>query len=299
MYLGTPDVAVPPLVALHRAGFEIPLVVTRPDKRRGRGSGLLPSPVKAAALELGLNVADDLAAVDGLQPPADPAVDLGVVVAYGRIIPTELLARLPMVNLHFSILPRWRGAAPVERAILAGDDETGVCLMAVAPELDSGDVYRCDRTPIGPDDTLDSLRTRLVDLGARMIVEELTAGLGSPQPQLGEVTHAAKIMPEEHQLDFDRTAVELHRMVRLGRAWCRFRGKRLKVLAAEPATLGGEEGKPVPGSLLLGDGDSDGVSVATGDGALRLVRVQPEGRKPMPVDSWRNGVRPERGERLD
>ncbi len=298
MYLGTPEVAVPPLVALHRAGFEIALVVTRPDKRRGRGAGLQPSPVKRAALDLGLTVADDLTAIDDLDPPADPTRDVGVVVAYGRIIPTELLTRLPMVNLHFSILPRWRGAAPVERAILAGDDETGVCLMVVAPELDSGDVYRCDRTPIASDDTLDGLRARLVDLGARMVVDELSTGLGSARPQAGEVTHAAKISPDEHRLDFERPAVHLHRVIRLGRAWCHFRGKRLKVLDAEPL---GADTAAQPGSLLLEPADDGGgrVLVATGAGALRLVTVQPEGRKPMSVDAWRNGVRPESGERLD
>ena len=124
-FLGTPDVAVPTLRAIHAAGFEIPLVVTRPDRRRGRGGALTPSPVKEAAVQLGLEVTDDLSALE------DVEVDIAVVVAYGRIIPLTLLQRIPMVNLHFSLLPRWRGAAPVERAILAGDRTTGVCLMQV------------------------------------------------------------------------------------------------------------------------------------------------------------------------
>jgi methionyl-tRNA formyltransferase len=317
VYLGTPDVAVPPLVALHEAGFDVALVVTRPDKRRGRGSGHQPSPVKRAALELGLGVVDDLAAIDELEPPVDPAHDLGVVVAYGRIIPTELLARLPMVNLHFSILPRWRGAAPVERAILAGDDETGVCLMTVAPELDTGDVYRCDRTPIAADDTLDSLRGRLVTMGAQLLVDELSAGLGLPRPQEGtglglprpqegtglglprpqegEPTYAAKISSDEHRLDFARSASELHRVTRLGRAWCTFREKRLKVLRAEPvaAPIDGS-----PGTLSSGVSEIDHPAVATGNGWLVLATVQPEGKKPMDAAAWWNGVRPEPGERL-
>jgi methionyl-tRNA formyltransferase len=306
VYLGTPDVAVPPLVALDEAGFQIALVVTRPDKRRGRGKGLQPSPVKRAATDLGLPVADELAAIDHLDPPVDAALDLGVVVAYGRIIPTELLERLPMVNLHFSILPRWRGAAPVERAILAGDGETGVCLMAVAPELDTGDVYACNRITIGDDDTLDGLRGRLVDLGARMVVEELSAGLGPPQPQDGEVTYAAKISPDEYRLDFTKPAAELDRTIRLGRAWCSFREKRLKINEAAPIARpanGVAVDGPSPGTLTDlvptdEHGPITGPAVATGDGWLLLRVVQPEGKKPMDAASWRNGVRPEPGERL-
>ena len=132
VYLGNPEVAVAPLTALHEAGHEVALVVTSPDRRRGRRSAPTPTPVGARAMELGIPVAHDLAAV------ADSGADLGVVVAYGRIIPVDVLARVPMVNLHFSLLPRWRGAAPVERALLAGDPTTGVCLMAVAEGLDVG-----------------------------------------------------------------------------------------------------------------------------------------------------------------
>ena len=226
-YLGTPDVAVPPLQALHAAGFEIAVVVTRPDKRRGRGSTLSPSPVKAVALELGLPVTDDLDAV------LDAGIELGVVVAYGRIIPRRVLEAVPMVNLHFSLLPRWRGAAPVERALLAGDATTGVCLMEVAEGLDTGAVYAVEETPIAPDDTLTSLRGRLVEMGSRMVVDALTAGLTPPAPQVGEPTHAAKIDPSELALDWQRPVAELDRLVRLGGAWTTFRGKRLKVWQVE------------------------------------------------------------------
>lgn len=272
---------MPPLLALHAAGFEIPLVITRPDKRRGRGSQLAPSPVKAAAAGLGLAVGHD---------PADAAgvgADLGVVVAYGRIIATEVLAVVPMVNIHFSLLPRWRGAAPVERAILAGDTETGVCLMAVAPELDAGDVYDCRRVPIGPDDTLDTLRHRLVDEGVDLLVTSLRQGLGPPRPQVGEPVHADKLHPDEHRLDFSAPAEALHRTIRLGRAWCLFRDRRLKILEAglepAPAVVDGRARRP---------GALDGVRVSTGDGVLRLERVQPEGRQPMTAPAWRNGVQP-------
>ena len=292
VYLGTPAVAVPPLLALHKAGFEIPLVVSRPDKRRGRGSTKVASPVKAAAEDLGIPVSVVV------EDAVDVKADLGVVVAFGRLIATPILEMLPMVNLHFSLLPRWRGAAPVERAILAGDATTGVCLMAVAEALDTGDVYATRQVDIGDDDTLDDLRQQLVSIGSMMLVEELTAGLGPPKPQVGEPTYASKLEPGDHRLDFDRSALELHRVVRLGRAWCLFRDKRLKVLETEPLGSAAPDpasetpsGTGIPGQLV-------GTSVVTADGRLRLLTVQPEGRKPMAARAWLNGVRPEPGERL-
>jgi methionyl-tRNA formyltransferase len=281
VYLGTPDVAVPPLHALHRAGFDIPLVVTRADKKRGRGSGLTPSPVKAAAIELGLTVTtrvDEALEVDA---------DLGVVVAFGRIIKPHVLDHLPMVNLHFSLLPRWRGAAPVERAILAGDERTGVCLMAVEEGLDTGAVYRRAEVVIDPDETLDELRGRLVAIGSEMVVDALRSGLGAPEPQAGEPTHAAKIEPSELELDWSRPAVELHRVVRLGGAWTTWRGKRLKV---HRSRLGDASTGP-PGSI-------EGVHVSTGDGVLDLVEVQPEGKARQEATAWLNGARPTPHDRL-
>ena len=282
-YLGTPDVAVPPLRALVAAGHDIALVVSRPDRRRGRGGALSPSPVKAAALELGLSVTDDLDAV------LEAGVDLGVVVAYGRLIPTRILERVPMVNLHFSLLPRWRGAAPVERALLAGDAETGVCLMDVDVELDTGAVHAVERTAIGADDTLASLRGRLVDIGSSMLVDTLRDGFTTPTPQRGEMTHAAKIDPDELHIDWTRSAVEIDRLIRLGGAWTQFRGRRLKVHAASlDATA--QSGEP---------GAIDGVVVSCGVGALVLREVQPEGRSRQDADAWRNGARPDVGERFD
>lgn len=277
---------MPPLRALVDAGFDVALVVSQPDRKRGRGGHLSPSPVKAAALELGLPVTDR---VDDV---LDVAADLGVVVAYGRLIKPHVLERLPMVNLHFSLLPRWRGAAPVERAILAGDTETGVDVMELEEGLDTGGVYAEERLAIGDDETADELRDRLVDAGTRLLVDTLSAGLGDPRPQEGEATYAAKLDPAEMELRWDRPAVELHRLVRLGRAWTTFRGKRLKVLAASlvdrrtaPAPT------PAPGVL-------DGTVVGTGDGALELVTVQPEGKGAQDAAAWRNGARPEPGERL-
>ncbi len=226
-YLGTPQMAVPPLRALVAAGFEVALVVTRGDKRRGRGSQLMPSPVKAAAIEMGVHVAhevDDVIAA---------GADLGVVVAFGQLIRPHVLAAVPMVNLHFSLLPRWRGAAPVERALLAGDAETGVCLMQLEEGLDTGPVYRTERVPIGATTTADDLRTELVEVGTRILIEELRAGLDVPRPQTGEPTYAAKIRPDELRIDWTRPPADVHRLIRLGGSWTTLHGKRLKIAAAE------------------------------------------------------------------
>ena len=275
VYLGTPEVAVPPLRALHEAGFDLALVVTRADKRRGRGGELVPSPVKAAALELGLPVSeqvDDVLAV---------GADLGVVVAFGRLIKPHVLDGLAMVNLHFSLLPAWRGAAPVERAILAGDAETGVCVMAVEEGLDTGGVYRRAVTPIGAAETLDELRGRLVGIGTDLLLDALRTGLGTPEPQVGEPTYAAKIDPAELQLDWSAPAVQLDRVVRLGGAWTTLRGKRLKVWATTPEAGPG----PAPGHI-------DGLRVGCGEGVLVLREVQPEGKGRQDATAWRNGARP-------
>src|SRR5947209_17249032 len=190
-FLGTPEVAVPPLRALVADGHDVRLVVTRADKRRGRGGHLMPSPVKAAAQELGLPVTDK---VDDV---IDAGAELGVVVAFGRLIKPHVLAQLPMVNIHFSLLPRWRGAAPLERAILAGDTETGVCLMALEQGLDTGPVYDCTRLTIGDGETAEELRARLVAAGTDLLVRTLRTGLGVPVPQAGEPTHAKKLDVED------------------------------------------------------------------------------------------------------
>jgi methionyl-tRNA formyltransferase len=267
------------LRALCAAGHDIETVVSRPEKRRGRGGATSPTAVAAAAAELGLAVTDDIQAVKG------SGAELGVVVAYGRLIKPDVLATLPMVNIHFSLLPRWRGAAPVERAILAGDEMTGVCLMDVEEGLDTGAVYRRLETPIGPEETAAELTARLAGMGAGLLVEALEAGLGEPTPQVGEPTYAAKIEPADLRLDWERPAAELERVVRLGRAWTTAGGRRLIVVAARP------EGDPPgpPGTV------TDGV-VATGAGGLRLVTVQPEGKRPMAADEWLRGAG--RGARL-
>ena len=281
-FLGTPAVAVPSLRALVDAGHHVEVVVSRPDRRRGRGGALTPSPVKQAAVDLDIAITDE---VDDLR---SRGLDLGVVVAYGRILKPDLLAELPMVNLHFSLLPRWRGAAPVERAILAGDTVTGVCLMAVEEGLDTGGVHAVEQVEIEPEETADELRSRLGVIGARLLVDELARGLGDPEPQTGTPTHAPKLDPAELLLDFSQSEEELHRVVRVGRAWTTFGGRRLLVVRAAPDAdaerrpdLGGEPGTVGPD-----------LSVATGAGRLRLLEVQPEGKGPMSAVAWANGAHP-------
>jgi methionyl-tRNA formyltransferase len=252
------------------AGFDIALVVTRIDKRRGRGSQLMSSPVKAAATELGLPVShsvDDVLAT---------GADLGVVVAFGQLIKPHVLAALPMVNLHFSLLPRWRGAAPVERALLSGDAETGVCLMQLEEGLDTGPVYGCTVVPIRATTTAKDLRENLVEVATPLLIDSLRAGLGTPRPQTGAPTYAAKIRAEELRIDWSRSPHEVDRLVRLGGAWTTLDDRRLRIAAAE-----------------LVDPDAPASDQLRGDriGGLRLVTVQPEGKAAMSFEAFARGAR--------
>ncbi len=277
-YLGTPAAAVPTLQALVAAGHTVEVVVTQPDRKRGRGAGLVPSPVKAAAIELGISdICDDVDSV------LDRGLDLGVVVAFGKLVKPHVLAALPMVNLHFSLLPRWRGAAPVERAVLAGDTETGVCLMALDEGLDTGGIYEEARTTIGHDESVVDLRDRLVGIGTEVIVRRLAGGfasLGDAVPQLGVPTYAKKVDPAELALDWSQPGAMCHAQTRLGRAWTTFRGKRLLI---HRASLSPSASAPV--------GCLDGLVVSCGDATgLKLVEVQPEGKPAMSATAWRNGA---------
>ena len=286
VFLGTPALAVPTLRALHAAGHEIELVVTRVDKKRGRGGDLSPSPVKAAALDLGLKVSHD--AEDVLSSGAE----LGVVVAYGRLISAAILQAVPMLNLHFSLLPRWRGAAPVERALLEGDETTGVCIMGLEETLDTGPVFARLEVPIGPDATLESLRSELVTKGTELLLETLASELPEPEPQVGEPIYAAKITPETLRIDFDRPANLIERQIRLGRAWTTFRGKRLGIWSVD-IDIGAE-----PSPALSPGQVGPEADVGTGAGSLRLLEVQPESKKRMPAQAWLNGIQPKPGELL-
>ncbi|MGH9112232.1 MAG: methionyl-tRNA formyltransferase [Acidimicrobiales bacterium] len=277
VFLGTPEIAAVPLRALVDGGHDVALVVSQPDKRRGRGGRLVASPVKQAALDLALPVTDrvDDVLADGV------AADLGVVVAFGRLIRPHVLQRLPMANLHFSLLPRWRGAAPVERAILAGDERTGVDLMVVEEGLDSGGIYDRAAVTIGPDETADELRERLAALATDLLLDNLVRGLDEPRPQEGEATYAHKIERSEHEIDWARPAIDVHRLVRIGGAWTTHDRHRLKVWRT-----------------ALAPGGPDDLEVPAGDGLVFLREVQPEGRRRMPARAWANGARWRPGDRL-
>lgn len=276
VFLGTPTPAAEILERLVAEGFEICEIVTGADARRGRGGAVSPSPVKQVASAHGIPVRHSLDDVSSRWEDV-----LGIVVAYGRIIPADLLARTSMINVHFSLLPRWRGAAPVERAILAGDETTGVCIMEVVEELDAGGVFASGELPVGAS-TRDELLSSLTRLGAELLVRTLRGRPLNAVPQEGEPTYARKISPDEGSIDWSADAVSVSRVVRALRAHTTVGGRRLRVLGAEPLEADGK-GRP---------GDCDDSAVVTcGSGSLRLVRVQPEGRAVLDARDWRLGVR--------
>lgn len=286
VFAGTPEFAAEHLKALLDTPHQIVAVYTQPDRPAGRGQKLMPSPVKQLALQHGLPV---------LQPPTlrDPAAqeelralapDLMVVVAYGLILPQVVLdiPRLGCINSHASLLPRWRGAAPIQRAVQAGDAESGVTVMQMEAGLDAGPMLLKVTTPITAGDTGGSLHDRLAQLGPQAVVQAI-AGLAAGTLQ-GEVqddalaTYAHKLNKDEARIDWSRPADELERLVRAFNPWpiCHstLDGQPLKVLAAEPA-----EGRGQPGQIL--DASKDGLTVACGEGALRLTRLQLPGGKPL------------------
>lgn len=275
-FCGSPGFAVPVLDALVAAGHDVDLVVTRADRRRGRGGAIAPTPVKLAAERLGLPVTHSVRAL------RDAALDAAVVVAYGAMVPSDVLEAVPCLNLHLSLLPRWRGAAPLERAILAGDATTGASLMALEPTLDTGPVFATSVTDVD-DKPLSVLRDECIALGTEDLLELLArpvAAWPTPAPQSGEPTYATKLDDDELELDFSRPAPVVLRTVRLERARTSALGRRLLVLdaVAVEADLG------APGTF-------DGARVACGTGALELGRVVPEGRRAMPVADWVRGLR--------
>jgi len=288
-FLGTPDMAVPVLRALVGAGIEVVHVITRADKRRARGNDLHPSPVKAVAIELGLNVshtAHDLIDVHQQRP-----FDLAVVVAYGALIKVPVLQVVPMINLHVSLLPRWRGAAPIERALLSGDEQTGVCLMQVEEGLDTGAVLGRSTMAITASTTADEIRSTLMEAGTQLLLDQLRDGLREPVAQQGESTYAKKIEPAELCIDWSDSAEHISRLIRLGGAWSLFRGKRLKIHEAIVV----DSASDAPGAVRI---DKANVHIATSRGSLDVRVVQPEGKPRMDINSWINGTRPTNGEKF-
>lgn len=289
IFAGTPEFAVPALKALVAAGHQVTAVYTQPDRPAGRGRQLAASPVKTMALAAGLAV---------LQPPTlrDPqvvqalrahAADLMVVVAYGLLLPQAVLdaPRLGCVNVHASLLPRWRGAAPIAHAILAGDRESGIAIMRMEAGLDTGPVYLLDSLPIDPRETGGSLHDKLAALGAAALLEALPGIAGAtlvPAPQDGAAaTYAGKLAKENALVDWGRSAVEIDRMVRAFDPWpvaeTRLGGSTLRLWGSEPVAWA-TAGLP-PGTVLAAG--KRGIEVATGEGILRITRLQLPSKRPM------------------
>lgn len=283
VFLGTPDFAVPTLRAVHAAGHRVVCAYTQPARPAGRGHSLRPSPVEFAAHQLGIPVRTPV----NLKDPADQqqfaglGADIGVVVAYGLILPPPVLAapRLGCVNLHASLLPRWRGAAPIARAVMAGDTEFGITVMQMDAGLDTGPMLLAAGAKVSPRPTAGEVHDALAELGAKLMVDalaQLAAGtlLPVPQPELG-ATYAKKITNAETHIDWHQSAAEVDRMVRgltpFPGAFGEANGSRIRVLEAEQVA-----GSGTPGIVL-----DEHLTVACGTGALRLVRVQREGKKPM------------------
>jgi methionyl-tRNA formyltransferase len=298
VFMGTPDFAVPALDALVAAGHEVACVYTRPPRPGGRGKRPRPSPVQARAEAMGLPVRTPASLRDAAEQAAFAALAprVAVVVAYGLILPPAVLAAPARgcLNIHASLLPRWRGAAPIQRAVMAGDEETGVSIMAMEAGLDTGPVLLAEAVSIGPHATGGSLHDRLAAMGARLIVEAL-ARLDElapvPQPQVG-VTYAAKIDKAEARVDWTRPGAQVDRLIRglapFPGAWTEVGGERVKLLLSELAP-----GSAAPGTVL-----DDRLAVACGQGAVRLLKLQRAGAGGVDADAFLRGRPLERGSRI-
>ena len=302
IFAGTPDFAAAALKAIAAAGFEIPLVLTQPDRPKGRGMQLAPSPVKQAALELGLRVAQPEKLrnnTEALQMLKEVESDVMVVAAYGLILPQDVLdaPKHGCLNIHASLLPRWRGAAPIQRAIEAGDAETGVCIMQMDIGLDTGGVVSEHRYAIQPTDTANEVHDALMNLGAAAIVADLqqlkTEGRlkSVKQPEEG-VTYAQKLSKEEARIDWNESAAVIERKIRafnpVPAAWVEYQGKPMKIWRAEAVAQQGRAGEVLSCS-------SDGLIVACGENALKITQLQPSGGKRMDIAAFAAGHTVEAG----
>jgi len=306
VFFGTPQFAVPTLRRLVESTHSVAGVITQPDRPRGRGQKITHAPVKALALERGIPVYQP----DRLKPPEVAETlrgwraDLGVVAAYGRIIPEQLLAipRFGMINVHASLLPKYRGAAPVHRAVINGESQTGVTIMRVVKELDAGAMLAKVTRPIGPDETSDVVETALADMGAELlvtVVDQLVSGIAREEPQDDtQATYAPRLTKEEGLIDWTRSAPEIHNRIRglypWPHAYTFFKGTRLIVLRSAVATAGASP--TIPGTILRVT--SEAIQVATGDGELAILDVQPEGRRAMRAHDFLLGHRLATGETL-
>ena len=297
VFLGTPAFAVPTLEQVVAGGHQVQTVITQPDRPRGRGQQLAPSPVKSAALRLGLPVyqPERIRRPEAIEQLRELAPEAMVVVGYGQIIPQSVIdiAPLGILNVHASLLPRYRGAGPIQWAIANGETRTGVTTMRIDAGLDTGDMLLKDETEIGPEENALELGGRLAEMGARLLVrtlEGLAAGTISPEKQDGtQATYAPLLKKEDGVIDWNRPAAEIHNRVRGLQPWpgcyTKFRGQGLHVWRSRVAAASGTGGAA---------GAVSGVrplTVSCGNGSLELMEVQMEGRKRVPAADFANGQR--------
>ena len=306
-YFGTPEFAVPSLRRLLASRHSVVTVVSQPDRPKGRGHHLAPTATKTVALAAQVDVRQPdrirdetfLSGLAALEP------DLGVVAAYGRILPDALLQipRLGLINVHASLLPRWRGAAPVHRAVIAGDTETGVTIMRVVTALDAGPMFLAKRRPIGPDETSPEVERDLAEMGADAlieVVEQLAAGTAVETPQdESRVTYAQKISKDEGAIDWTLEAVAIHNLVRGLQPWplvsARLHGERVLI---HRTAVSSEQTSAQAGIVLRVDADR--LEVAAGDGRIvRVLAIQPEGRRVMTAREFLSGHHVEAGARIE
>ncbi|WP_457569038.1 methionyl-tRNA formyltransferase [Desulfurobacterium sp.] len=305
VFMGTPDFAVPSLEKLiENDAFDVSLVVTQPDKPAGRGRKLKPPPVKLVAEKYGIPVVQP-EKVKGneklFEKLRNIAPDFIVVAAYGKILPKELLEipKIAPVNVHASLLPKYRGASPIQSVLLNGEEKTGVTIMRITEKLDSGDIYIQEETPISVDDTAQTLHDRLAVMGGDLLVKALpliASGKLKPVPQSdSEATYCAQIKKEDGKIDWRDTAENIFNKVRAFTPWpsafTHFNGKLLKITKALPV-----EGQGKPGVVV--DIDREGFYVGTGEGLLKVLRVKPEGKKEMSAGDFVRGYRLKTGDNL-
>lgn len=298
IFMGSPDFSVPVLDALVAAGHDITCVYCQPPRPAGRGKKDRPTPVQARAQAFNLPVRHPVSLKSGDEQTAfaDLNADIAVVVAYGLILPQTILDAPThgCLNIHASLLPRWRGAAPIHRAILAGDDETGICIMQMNTGLDTGAVLLREATPIGPHETTGELHDRLSAMGAMLITKalrEFTSLTATPQSENG-ITYASKIDKAEARIDWSRPADEIDRQIRglspFPGAWCNRAGERLKLLGARRA-----QGNGAPGTAL-----DDTLTIACGTGAIQITRLQKPGGRAQDASEFLRGTSLPRGTQL-
>jgi len=294
VFAGTPDFAAEALHALIQSRHDIVAVYTQPDRPAGRGRKLTPGPVKQLALQHQLRVfqPDSLKAPGAIEQLRTLDADVMIVAAYGLLLPPEVLdvPRFGCLNIHASLLPRWRGAAPIQRAILAGDRETGITIMQMDKGLDTGAILLKLTCPITPQDTAASLHDRLATLGAEAIItalDQLPTLTATPQDD-SQATYASKLSKQEAIIDWQRPAEELDRLIRAFNPWpvaqTRARGQTLRIWAAQPLA---DRTTASPGTVIRCD--KHGIDIACGQGVLRLTRLQPAGSKPMDAAAFLNG----------